>query len=77
MVDPTVAYQAGAQPRGSLRIGGVGPHATEAQFTQVDQVAIGGATLSAQPFLITELGPRTNCGGSCGGWYGTAPKREL
>jgi hypothetical protein len=73
VVDPTVAYQAGAKPTGSLRIDGVGPYATEGQVTQIDQVAIGGATLSAQSFLITELGPRTNWGG----WYGTTPKREL
>ena len=72
MVDPTVAYQIGAQPIGSWRSGGVGPHATVVQFTQIDQVQIGSATLSAQPFEIRELGPRTNYG-----WYGTTPKREM
>ncbi|MBV8173516.1 MAG: aspartyl protease family protein [Verrucomicrobia bacterium] len=72
MVDPTVAYQAGARSIGSWRSGGVGPHATVVQYTQIDQVQIGSATLSAQPFEIRELGPRTSYGS-----FGTTPKREL
>jgi hypothetical protein len=73
-IDPTVAWQVGAQPSGSEQVGGVGPRTSHMQFTRVDQVAIGAATLSGQDFLVTELGPRSNY---VPYGFGQFPKREV
>ena len=57
-VDPTVAWAVGAKDMGSARVGGVGRRTSEMRFAQVDQVTIGGATLSNQYFSVAEIGPR-------------------
>jgi hypothetical protein len=57
-MDPTVAWAVGAKIMGSARVGGVGRRTSEMSFAQVDQVTIGGATLSSQYFSVAEIGPR-------------------
>src|SRR5260370_25863 len=41
------------------RSGGIGARTREIQFTRLDRVSIGAATLYGQPFEIRELGPRS------------------
>jgi hypothetical protein len=72
IIDPTVAWQVGARTLGSVRAGGVGVRTSEMQFTRVDQVSMGAATLTAQDFLVTELGPRSSYVP-----FGLTPKREV
>jgi len=72
IMDPTVAWAVGARASGSVRVGGIGSRTSEMQFTRVDQVSIGAATLTGQDFLITQLGPRSTYVP-----FGLTPKREV
>ena len=72
IMDPTVAWEVGASPVGSLRAGGIGGRSSEMQLTRVDRISIGAATLTGQDFLITQLGPRNTYVP-----FGQTPRREV
>jgi hypothetical protein len=72
IIDPTVAWNIGARTMSGVRGGGIGARTREMQFARVDQVSVGAATLTAQDFMVTELGPRTSYVP-----FGLTPKREI
>jgi hypothetical protein len=58
IVDPAVAREIGAEPAGIVPRRRPGKRADGVRFVRIDKLSIGAATLFAQPFLITDLGPR-------------------
>lgn len=61
IIDPTVAVAAGMHVFGETRLAmGIGSRAHEIAYAQADEVAIGGAKLTAQNFTVTQVGPRSD-----------------